>query len=280
MRKNPIYYLIGHPLSHSYSGIIHRAISKFSGEDCEYIIKDIEEKDLPEFVSFVKENNVRGFNITIPYKEKIIPFLDDISEDAKEMGACNTVLAENGRLYGFNTDGEGFLSALALKNAKIIGANAAIIGCGGAAKAVAHALLSAGATSVTVFARDFGKALALCKKQINKTHPVELAKWGEFSGCFNLLVNATPVGMFPKEGVSPIEDFSPLKKDALVCDLIYNPDKTKFLSDAAALGFFTQNGLPMLIYQAILARSIWSSGGNFSKIFGDVYEEIKNQLYS
>lgn len=240
------YCLIGERLSHSYSAEIH-ALSGLN-----YSLKEVPRGKLAEFI----KEGYDGFNITIPYKKEIIPFLDGLDESAKAIGAVNTVVRRGGKYYGYNTDIEGMRYALSRKNIFLRGRRVMILGTGGTAL-TAEALGNA------------EKAKAI----------VKVSRVGEinYQTCYNLkdteiIINATPVGMFPNIGETPI-DLSAFPNLTGVFDCVYNPFNTALITQAKRLNINCSDGLPMLVKQALLAQKIWGTSA------ADDTEDIINALY-
>ena len=227
------YCLIGAKLGHSYSAVIHQK----RGYD--YILNPIEKDKIS---SFCKEN-YDGFNITIPYKKDIMEHLDWISEDAKDIGAVNTVVKRDGKLFGYNTDLGGLKYTLDRANITLLNKNVLVLGSGGA--------------SVV--------AVALCKKEkankvtvVSRSGEVNYQNVYEKESDTNVIINTTPVGMYPNCDDSPIS-LKEFKKLESVVDVIYNPYRTKLLQEARDLSLSCTSGLAMLVEQALLAEDIWSN---------------------
>ncbi|MBQ6727792.1 MAG: hypothetical protein IJQ87_02525 [Clostridia bacterium] len=240
------YCLIGERLSHSYSAEIH-ALSGLN-----YSLKEVPRGKLAEFI----KEGYDGFNITIPYKKEIIPFLDGLDESAKAIGAVNTVVRRGGKYYGYNTDLEGMRYALSRKNIILRDRRVMILGTGGAALT----------------------AEALCNAEKAKAI-VKVSRVGEinYQTCYNLkdteiIINATPVGMFPDIGETPI-DLSAFPNLTGVFDCVYNPFNTALITQAKRLNINCSDGLPMLVKQALLAQKIWGTSA------ADDTEDIINALY-
>ncbi|MDA0873675.1 MAG: shikimate dehydrogenase [Bacteroidetes bacterium] len=246
-------FLIGHPVGHSLSPLIHRAAYAALGLDWHYGLMDVLEPDLPAVLAGVDGQRIVGANVTIPYKERVFRLLDDCTETARAVGAVNTVFVRNGRRTGHNTDVEGFLSPLRERGATDP-RPALIIGAGGAARAVAHALTGVlGWKDVTVAARNEATARAL--------HGVGFTPWDERSSAAfgaDLIINTTPIGMHPHEDASPLPADQPFRVEQTVYDLVYAPAETRLLQSASAAGASVIGGLPMLIGQAAAAFRIWT----------------------
>lgn len=232
------YGLIGHPLSHSFSKTYFTEKFEREGLDCEYENYDIDD------IALVRELDLSGFNVTSPYKEAIIPYLDELDPIAAEVGAVNTVkVLPNGRLIGYNTDVIGFAET-------VFGAElqktALILGTGGASKAVQYALRQLG-IRYSIVSRSIGKG----DYQYEELTP-------EIIQSHLLIVNATPVGMAPNINEAPNLPYDAITPQHTLIDLIYNPDETLFLRKGKEHGAITINGLTMLHAQAEASWEIWT----------------------
>lgn len=260
-----IYGIVGNPVSHSVSPAMHNAAFKFHNLNAVFIPFQV--KNLGEFIkNFIRpetrkvELNFRGFSVTIPHKQAIIEYLDEMDETAKAIGAVNTVKIENGKLYGYNTDAFGFIEPLKSVYGNLAGAKAAVIGAGGAARAVIYALKKEDA-EVTIFARNLEKAKYLVEdfqvelKELSKTK--DQRPKTDFSD-FDILINATPLGT-----KGELESETPaladeIKNISLCYDLVYNPTVTRFLREANSANVPTLNGLQMLVAQGAAQFKIWT----------------------
>ncbi len=245
--------LIGEKLSHSQSPQIHDEIMKQRGFDGIYEILELPKETFPQDFNALKNSDFRGVNVTIPYKESVIPYLDDISEHAKYIGAVNTILFQNGRAKGFNTDYDGFLSLLNHNNITVKRKGAVILGSGGVAKAVVKGLLDLGIYDLTIVSRG--------KQNFHGNYTVSYEFFKEANVKCDILINCTPVGMYPNV------DASPIAKECIhadtVIDMVYNPPKTLFLKYAEELGLQAINGNLMLREQAEKAQDIWIENESF-----------------
>lgn len=250
-------YLIAKKLSHSFSKPIHNALGSYS-----YEYKEIEEESLARFL---KERDFDGLNVTIPYKSTVIEYLDEISPEAKKIGAVNTIINKNGSLLGYNTDYYGFCYMLSEGNTSVKDKDVVIIGNGGASKTVKCVCTDFGAKSVRIITR-------------NDNTPENILKFCDAQ----IIVNATPVGMYPNTGVSSV-DISLFKKCEAVFDLIYNPSKTKLILDAQKMGIKAVNGLGMLVAQAKKACEIFTGEQvddcKIDKIRNDIEMQTKNIVF-
>jgi len=265
MAKDPshkrIYGLIGYPVKHSLSPAMHNAAFQALDINAEYRLFPLKEDELKGFLMDLKKDNISGLNVTIPYKEKVIVFLDKISPEAKLIGAVNTIKVTQDRLEGFNTDGAGFLKHLS-GDLKFIpaGKNIAVIGAGGAARSLCVYLSKEKPKSICVFDVDKTKAAALISHLKEHFADIEFKQSDSAEGLniksSDLLINATPIGM--KETDACLVAAESIPKDILVYDLIYNPRETKLLKIAKEKGAAVSNGLGMLLYQGIDAFELWT----------------------
>ena len=240
--------LVGEKLSHSKSHEIHGEIMKQNGITGTYEMIELPKKTFTQDFKAIKNAGYRGVNITIPYKEAVIPLLDEISPQAKYIGAVNTVLFQDGKAKGFNTDYHGFLSLLYHNNIEIRGKEAVILGSGGVAKAVIKALIDNGIYDITIVSR--------CKQNFHGTYTVSYEFFMEAMHKSDILINCTPVGMYPDVDDSPIP--KEYMNTQIAIDMVYNPEKTQFLKYAEELGIRAINGSFMLYEQAVKAQEIWS----------------------
>lgn len=248
------FALIGYPLGHSLSPIIHRELMRIAGIDGTYELKEIAPEDLENSVDELKK--LDGFNVTIPHKMSIIPFLDKLSDRAALYGAVNTVKPDEKGALGCNTDCFGFLRALESAEISLSG-KVLICGAGGVSSMFACEAVTAGA-DVTVAARNAEKANALAEDIQKKLNiKINVTDFKGVSKDWDLIVNGTPVGMFPHtdECILPEEIIASSKA---VFDAIYNPSETVFLRNAHRNGVRGINGLSMLVWQAAVAQEIWN----------------------
>ena len=246
--------IIGYPIIHSFSPRMYMAAFKKAGYDhYSYIAFPIEIGRLMLAVEGFKGLKFRGFNVTIPHKTEIMEYLDAIDPDARIIGAVNTVVNDGGILTGYNTDVYGFVTSLFENNFTADGCNAVILGAGGAARAVLWGLCKRRANSVTIGARNFQRVQKLADdfKIYGNVHATDwtTVDFRDAMKRADILINTTPLGMFPKIDDMPPVDLSLLPDGALVNDLVYNPIKTKLLLTAEKLGHPILPGLPMLLYQ-------------------------------
>jgi len=252
--KPKLYGLVGFPVGHSLSPCMHNAAFSKLKIKAKYKLFELEPEKLDGFLSRLKKNNIWGFNVTYPYKEKIVPYLNTKSSGVREIGAANTVVVtKEGKLKGFNTDFAGF--SRHLKELKVKPAKVALIGAGGAAKAVCFALGKIAAEEICIYDIDVYKSLNLVSqftKIFDKTRFLAVARIEELNlKDKNLLVNAAPVGMRKQDPC--LVELSMLHRDLFVYDLIYHPAETELLRRAREAGAGFSNGLGMLLYQGALA---------------------------
>lgn len=267
--------LLGRVLGHSLSPQIHQAVFRALGTEDTY---GLLEREPEEVASFVRDNpeGLRGSNVTIPYKETVIPYLTGIAPEAAKIGAVNTLSFTPEGVKGYNTDYLGFDRMLQAAGIGLKGADVTVLGSGGAAKAVLQVLADRKAASLRILVRDRAKAEKalghfLEQRPDTRLETYEEALAGKAGGL--VIINTTPVGMFPKVGASPVPaEFT--GRFAAAVDIIYNPKETRFLADARKAGARTCNGLYMLVAQAIASEEIWQQ----KKIDPDLIPEIMKQL--
>ena len=257
-------YLLGHPVSHSVSPAFQQAALDSCSIDASYAALDVPPAELPAAVRSLRDPDVLGANVTVPHKEAVFPLLDSVSDEARLIGAVNTIHNRDCALEGHNTDARGFLSALREgAGFEPGGKTALILGAGGSARAVAVALAGEGASSVVIANRTLERAEALAELVRSLGVPVQAIDLDhdsirEAAQC-DLVVNCTSLGMTggpgPDDTPMPVDLIPP---DALVCDLVYNPRVTPLLREAASAGARTLGGLPMLVYQGAAAFEIWT----------------------
>ena len=248
--------VIGDPVLHSKSPVLHGAMLSALGLDAAYDARVVRRGELPDYLRWARDHGVAGFNATMPHKEDLLPLLDHIDPAARAIGAVNAVCLRDGRWVGFNTDGAGALSALGeVLGFDPAGSTVTLLGAGGAAKAVALALAQAGAERVRVCNRTLKRAGELCARHPRLTPaPFDPDTLERLCRGADLLVNCTSLGMegCPRqfEGFSFLDALPP---HGAVFDLIYHPAETELLAQARRRGLRAMNGLPMLVWQAVLA---------------------------
>ena len=246
--------ILGYPVAHSLSPQMYTAAFKAAGfPNYNYILLPVQAGKLFFAVEGIKSLEFRGVNVTIPHKSTIMKYLDAIDADAMVIGAVNTVVNDGGMLTGYNTDVVGFLAALAEANFLPEDCHAVVLGAGGAARAVLWGLCKRRAEYITIGARNPQKAQALANDFLPQGQVAgydwHTDEFKELLQTADILINTTPLGMFPHVDDMPPVDLKLLPEGALVYDIIYNPVETKFLRTAKELGFPTLDGLSMLLLQ-------------------------------
>lgn len=267
--KTGFMALLGSPVSHSISPLMHNESFRMRNLDYVYLCFDVTENTLTDAVSGLKNCGIRGFNLTMPNKNKIVELLDELSPAAKLIGAVNTVVNENGKLIGYNTDGIGYMTAVKDAGHDIIGRTITVLGGGGAATAICAQAALDGVKKIHIFSRRasrYWERTQNLTRTINDTLPCEVCLHDQADtkalkqavSESTLLLNATSVGMAPDTEASLITDSSMFRPDLIVSDIIYNPKETKLLRDAKHAGCQTFNGLYMLLYQGAEAFRLWT----------------------
>ena len=256
--------IIGYPIGHSISPRFQQAALDFCGIDAEYRAYPVAPEDVGKFVAGLRQPGILGINVTVPHKEAVIPFLDEIDDWATEAGAVNTIVNRQGRLTGHNTDGYGFLRALQEGGGfQPRGRRTLILGAGGAARGVVLALAREGVGYLTIANRTPERAESLAQLARGRgitaqAIPLSGADLAEAAASAELIVNCTTIGMTHGPGAAD----SPLLRQAipvtaLVYDLVYNPLETRLLREAAQIGAATLGGIQMLVYQGAASFELW-----------------------
>ncbi len=248
--------VIGHPIKHSRSPLIHNMWLAQENIFGTYNALDVPPEDLKDFCALMRDSHLKGFNVTLPHKEKIMTLCDHVDETARAIGAVNTVKIENGELHGTNTDAYGFIENLkhAAPTFNFSENAALILGAGGAARAVLYGLKAAGIKEITLTNRTPQKAQLLAD-EFGDIMVIDWAARAKNSDHYGLLVNTTSLGMASQAALDM--DITALSGGATIYDLVYNPLQTDLLTAAAAKGCAGIGGLGMLIYQAEKAFEIW-----------------------
>ena len=257
-----LYCVIGHPIAHSFSPIMHNANFQDLGLDYVYVAFDVRPDHLEKAVNGFRALGIKGINVTIPHKETIIKYLDEIDPIAEKMAAVNTIKNENGVLKATNTDAGGAKKSLLDAGCEISGKNVLIVGSGGVTRAISF-----------ILAEDVGRMVLTDideDRAINLTAEVKQKTGANVEGKFStedilkqeiektdILINCTPIGMYPETDMSPVPK-SLLHNGLFVFDVIYNPLETQLMKDAANIGCQTLGGLDMLVNQGVLAFEWWT----------------------
>lgn len=253
--------IIGCPLGHSLSPLMYNSLFNLHNLNYVYLPFESQPEQLEEVLNSIRTLNFIGFNVTIPFKQKVISFLDGLSDEARACQAVNLVKKEGRFLKGYNTDGAGWVRGLKENGVSPRG-RVVFIGAGGAARAIAWAMARAGMLRAEFLDIDYGQAEAMAHFITTQTSVPASASimnqenFARLAPQIDILVNCSPVGMAPRVDEAAVESLERLNPDAVVCDIIYNPRQTKLLQMAQARGLKTINGLPMFINQAVLTLEI------------------------
>ncbi|MBN1901788.1 shikimate dehydrogenase [Candidatus Sumerlaeota bacterium] len=264
--KTKIACLIGWPVSHSFSPAMHNAAFQDANLDYVYICFPVKPERIPEAISGFRALDICGANVTIPHKEAVVPFLDEVSDEARKIGAVNTILNHEGSLAGFNTDVYGYSKSLELHDFDMIGVHAVIIGAGGVARAIAIGHAMTNAASITITDTAAGKAGALVSNLRELYPSLEVRDASRDPGLLikslvraDIVINATPLGMKETDPLfldsNQMECISP---SAAIFDAIYNVKETKLEKTCRARHIKYVGGLDMLLYQGVRAFEIWT----------------------
>ena len=263
MKKN--FLVIGNPIDHSLSPKLHNYWIKKYKIDAVYEKKLLNNNEIENLISDVREEKIHGINITVPYKKMVIPFLDELSEEAKISQSVNTIYKNNNKIIGENTDIEGFKLSLEKTEQEIKNKKALILGAGGVVPSIIIALKKMQIKKIYLSNRTELKAI-----ELKKNFPeIEIIKWGETLD-FDIIINATSIGLKEEDEINI--NYQQISKDKFFYDVIYNPPETNFLKNAKKYGGITKNGKMMFIYQAQKAFFIWH------KVVPDIDDETINIL--
>ena len=277
--------VIGTPIAHSLSPLIHKTFLDYMGVKHDYRLVDLKKNELPEYIEYVRKNHVYGFNVTMPHKQNILKYLDDIDDEARFYNSVNTVKNERGKLIGYNTDADGYKMSLLEIGVSLRKATIIINGAGGAASAISIKAALEGAKSITVLNKNLDHAEQLAERVAEKTNyhirtgnfSIETAK--EMCKDTDIFINATPLGMHGiDDDYSDLSFLDGLKENATVSDLVYNPSKTSLLKYAEGRGIKNIiNGLGMLIYQGLIADKIYF---NIDFDYKSLKQKIEEKYYN
>lgn len=259
--KTAVYGIFGHPVEHTFSPGMHNAAFAKIGFDGCYMPFAVRPENLGKAVKAIFPLGLRGLNITVPHKEKVIPFLDELTDDARLIGAVNTIEVREGKLIGHNTDGRGFIRSLREEtNFRPKGKTIFMVGSGGAARAVCFNLALAGADTLLIHDIDPAKAEKLARdiRAATTTRVTVLDAPGlrMLAPNADCIINATPLGLKKNDPLPLSREL--IRKGQLVCDLVYNPPNTRLLRMARSRGAKTLRGIGMLLYQGVIAFEIWT----------------------
>lgn len=251
--RTKITGIFGHPVEHTLSPAMHNAAFKALGLNYCYVPFLVHPDYLEDAIKAIRALNLCGVNVTVPHKEKVMPLLDEIYEEASFIGAVNTIVNSEGRLIGYNTDGRGFMQSLLESGISVEGKNVLIIGAGGASKAISY-YLSQKTKTLYLYNRSKNRAEKLIQDLKKIRDNVTLIEDISSIERFHIIINATPLGL-KKEDPLPF-DTSLLRAEQTVCDLIYK--KTRLLEEASKKGCVTLDGLGMLLWQGLFAFELWT----------------------
>lgn len=270
------FALIGHPLGHSMSPLIHDRLFALSGFEAEpYQLIDIAPEDIAASRPLLEEH--MGMNVTIPHKQSVIRLMDELGDSAKRYNSVNCIKNENGRLVGYNTDCDGFLRSVELLP---ISENVVILGCGGVGRMMAiETALHGGSITLAVIPHDVKTAQLLMAEIMEKCGgaSVKIADISTLDEKFDLLVNATPVGMYPRTDVCAVSD-KVIENCLSFFDAVYNPTETLLMKKARALGKTAVGGASMLVYQAVKAHEIWYGSTFAAEDISEIILEVEHSV--
>lgn len=270
------YALIGHPLGHSMSPLIHYKLFGLSGcDECVYELTDIAPEELEDRLGYLK--SLEGFNITIPHKTAVIPLLDGLADSALRYNAVNCVKNDGGRLIGFNTDCDGFLKSV---EDFPLGGEVLLLGCGGAGRMMGIEAARHGASlTIAVRPSSVKKAQVLMAEILAGCgdSAVKIVDIGTIEGRYDVLLNSTPVGMYPNINECPVSD-AVIGNCNAVFDAIYNPTETVLIRKARALGKKAVGGAAMLVYQAVKAHEIWDGDFYAPEQISDIISDTEKAV--
>ena len=244
------YFVIGNPIDHSLSPKLHNFWIKQNSIDAIYGKQKLNEDDIKDLILDIKEKKISGINVTVPFKKKVIPYLDELSSDAVKTQSVNTILMKNKKILGFNTDIDGFENAIKRLNFVTKDKKVLILGAGGVVPSIICALIKMKVSKIFVSNRTLSKAEEI-KKSFSS---IEVVTWGEIPE-FDLIINGTSLGLNSSDIINL--DFSKVGKNKLFYDVVYNPRSTNFLKTGKELGNKFENCKLMFIYQAHQAFTVW-----------------------
>ncbi len=281
--KTKLYGLIGNPISHTLSPAIHNRIAHILGDNLIYLPFHVLEENIPNVMKSIETLGISGFNVTVPHKKSIMPFLTELDDLAKQIDAVNTVKKVGNKFIGFNTDYYGLINLFENHNIGLEGKTVVILGAGGAAYSAAVAVASQNAKKLIIVNRTLKNANNLAqhiKKYYNTSVDVlEMENLCEITFC-DCVIQTTSVGIGDTKNTSPIPVHlkSFFKRTTVAIDIIYNPWETVFLKDAREMGCQVVNGFEMLVYQAVAAYKIWNDKSIDKQVIEDVKLFVKQYV--
>ena len=260
------FFVIGNPIDHSLSPILQNYWLKENDIDATYDKIKLEDSQIKNFILDIKEQKITGCNVTVPFKKTVIPFLDKLSPEAEQTQSVNTIIFDNGDLVGHNTDIAGFDTAIKRLDFSIQDKKVLILGAGGVVPSIIFALKNMHVQEITISNRTREKAENL-KILFND---LKILEWGNLTDA-NMVINATSLGL---NNETMNLDFSSLGPDRLFYDVVYNPHETNFLKTGKQLGYKTENGKTMFVYQALEAFKLWHKIE--PKVNSDTFKLLEN----
>ena len=280
--KTKLMGLIGNPVEHTLSPVIHNTIAETMNESMVYVAFPVAD-DIESAVKGAYALGIQGMNITVPYKSDAIPFLADLDKEAEIIGAVNTLVRTENGYKGYNTDLPGLYRAILSEGIEVKGSRVIIVGAGGAARAAAFMCAFNGAERVVILNRTVEKAERIAEEVKDKTgftaiEVKSISDYNSIEGEGYLVLQATKVGLYPKTEESPITDEAFFKKAAVVYDLIYTPQQTMFMQLAAKQGVAAYNGLKMLLYQGVSAYEMWNQVSVPEEVVEKAYQALLDKI--
>ena len=273
------YTLIGHPLGHSMSPMIHEGLFRLKGKDCPYDLTDIAPENLSSKADFLR--SLSGFNITIPHKVAVIDLIDEMAESAERYNSVNCVSNQNGKLVGYNTDCDGFLLSVNSLNMPL-DKNVLLIGCGGVGRMIAFETVRHGGKLTVAHIPEALDMAENLKSELMEKYPdttVKTVNMNEISGKFDMLINASPVGMYPKTENCPVSD-EIISNCGCVFDVVYNPVETLLVKKFREQGKPALGGTAMLVYQAVKAHEIWNNDFYTNDEVNSIIKAVEEKICS
>lgn len=274
--------LIGNPVEHTLSPLIHNTLAEKMGHNLAYLPFCVQEQYIKQAVEGAFGLNVLGMNVTVPHKSAVIPYLTEIDPVAEEIGAVNTLVRRENGFAGYNTDMPGLFRAMQSDGVKLEEESVLILGAGGAARAVAFLCASKGAKEIFLLNRSLGKALEVAA-EVNalygeKVFAMELSSYQELPKWRYLAIQCTSVGLYPNNDAAVIEEESFYRMIHTGYDLIYRPEETKFMKLVKQAGGKAYNGLKMLLYQGIIAYELWNEVSITEEVAEEILELLKEKV--
>ena len=273
------YTLIGHPLGHSMSPMIHEGLFRLKGKDCPYDLTDIAPENLSSKADFLR--SLSGFNITIPHKVAVIDLIDEMAESAERYNSVNCVSNQNGKLVGYNTDCDGFLLSINSLNMPL-DKNVLLIGCGGVGRMIAVETVRHGGKLTVAHIPEALEMAENLKSELMEKYPdttVKTVNMNEISGKFDMLINASPVGMYPKTENCPVSD-EIISNCGCVFDVVYNPVETLLVKKFREQGKPALGGTAMIVYQAVKAHEIWNNDFYTNDEVNSIIKAVEEKICS